>query len=124
MRQPALQQSRWRDPLQARVDSRMPTKSQPPVPPTQEFLAAQPPLSWWKRALNRLFAPEAHWHRSRTGVGYSATWTPVSSDGTVSQTNRKVTPGQAISPSHAPGILPSLDGTGGSEASSEEEKRR
>ena len=100
----------------------MPTKSHPTVPPTQEFLAAQPALPWWKRALNRLFAPEASWHRSRTGYGYSATWTTVSSDGTVSQTNRKVTPGQVISPSHAPGILPSLDGTGGSQISSEEEK--
>jgi len=102
----------------------MPTKL-PTTPPTQEFLAAlaaQPAQSWWKRLLNRLFAPESRWHRSRTGYGYSATWTTVSSDGTVSQTNRKVTPGQAISPSHAPGILPSLDGTGGSQISSEEEK--
>ena len=68
----------------------MPIKSPPPIPPTQEFLAAQPKLSWWKRALNWLFAPESGWHRSRTGVGYSATWTTISSDGSVSQTNRKV----------------------------------
>ena len=114
MRQRALQQSRWREPIQARVESRMPTKSQPPVPPTQEFLAAQPPLSWWKRVLNRLFAPEAHWHRSRTGVGYSATWTTVSSDGTISQSNRKVV--------LEPKILPSLDEKGGSKATSEEAK--
>jgi hypothetical protein len=69
----------------------MPTTPHTPVPPTQEFLAAQPVLSWWKRALNWLFAPESAWHRSRSGHGYSATWTTVSSDGTVSQTNRKVT---------------------------------
>ena len=100
----------------------MPTKSHTTVPPTQEFLAAQPVQSWWKRALNRLFAPESRWHRSRTGYGYSATWTLVSSDGTVSQTNRKVSPEPAISPSVAPMILPSLDGKGGSKASSEEEK--
>src|SRR6476661_3292635 len=92
MRQPALQQSRWRDPLQAPVKSPMPTNSRPTVQPTQEFLAAQPALSWWKRVLNQLFAPEARWHRSRSGYGYSATWTMVSSDGTVSQTNRKVAP--------------------------------
>jgi hypothetical protein len=100
----------------------MPTKSQPAVPPTQEFLAAQPAQSWWKRALNRLFAPESRWHRSRTGYGYSATWTLISSDGTVSQTNRKVTPQPAISPSLAPTILPSVDETGGSKAASEDEK--
>jgi len=70
----------------------MPTKPHTPASPTQEFLAAQPTLSWWKRVLNRLFAPESAWHRSRSGYGYSATWTMVSSDGTVSQTNRKVTP--------------------------------
>jgi len=70
----------------------MPAKLPTPVPPTQEFLAAQPVQSWWKRALNRLFAPEAHWHRSRSGVGYSATWTTVSSDGMISQANRKVSP--------------------------------
>ena len=70
----------------------MPTESRPEVPPTQEFLAAQQPAqSWWKRVLNRLFAPESGWHRSRSGHGYSATWTTVSSDGTVSQTNRKIT---------------------------------
>ena len=46
----------------------------------------------------------------------------VSSDGTVSQTNRKVTLEPAISPSLAPMTLPSPDGTGGSKASSEEEK--
>jgi hypothetical protein len=46
----------------------------------------------------------------------------VSSDGTVSQANRKVRPEPAISTSLAPMILPSLDGTGGSKASSEEEK--
>ena len=102
----------------------MPIKPQTPVPPTQEFLAAQPQLSWWKRLLNRLFAPEAHWHRSRTGVGYSATWTTVSSDGTVSQSNRKVVLESRISQSLAPTILPSLDGEGGSTASSEEEKQR
>src|SRR5215471_13247018 len=71
----------------------MPTKPDTTVPPTQEFLAtmaAQPAQPWWKRLLNRLFAPEASWHRSRTGVGYSATWTTVSSDGSVSQANRKV----------------------------------
>jgi len=100
----------------------MPTKL-PTTPPTQEFLAAlaaQPTQSWWKRVLNRLFAPESRWHRSRTGYGYSATWTTVSSDGSVSQTNRKVRPGPAISPSLAPMTLPSVDGKGGSEASSEE----
>ena len=70
----------------------MPAKLPTPVPPTQEFLAAQPALSWWKRVLNRLFAPEARWHRSRSGVGYSATWTTVSSDGMISQANRKVSP--------------------------------
>ena len=73
----------------------MPTKSHTPVPPTEEFLAAlaaQPTPSWWKRLLNRLFAPESRWHRSRTGVGYSATWTTVSSDGMISQANRKVSP--------------------------------
>ena len=69
----------------------MPTKPHPIVPPTQEFLAAQATQPWWKRLLNRLFAPESGWHRSRSGVGYSATWTTVSSDGTVYQTNRKVT---------------------------------
>lgn len=102
----------------------MPIKPQPPVPPTQEFLAAQPPLSWWKRVLNRLFAPEAQWHRSRTGVGYSATWTTVSSDGTISQSNRKVVLEPGGSPSLAPMILPSLDGDGGSKASSEDGKQR
>ena len=70
----------------------MPAKLPTPVPPTQEFLAAQPVQSWWKRALNRLFAPESRWHRSRTGYGYSATWTTVSSDGMISQANRKVSP--------------------------------
>jgi len=70
----------------------MPAKLPTPVPPTQEFLAAQPALSWWKRVLNRPFAPEARWHRSRSGVGYSATWTTVSSDGMISQANRKVSP--------------------------------
>ena len=101
----------------------MPIKSQPPIPPTQEFLAAQPKLSWWKRVLNRLFAPEANWHRSRTGNGYSATWTTVSSDGTISQSNRKIVL-EGISPSVAPTTLPSVDGKGGSKASSEEEKSR
>ena len=32
----------------------MPIKSQPPIPPTQEFLAAQPRLSWWKRLLSHV----------------------------------------------------------------------
>jgi len=100
----------------------MPTKSHPTVPPTQEFLAAQPALPWWKRALNRLFAPEASWHRSRTGYGYSATWTTVSSDGTVSQTNRKVVLEPPTSPGLAPVILPTLDGKGGSKDSSEDMK--
>ena len=100
----------------------MPIKPQAPIPPTQEFLAAQPPLSWWKRVLNRLVAPEANWHRSRTGNGYSATWTTVSSDGTISQSNRKVVLDPALSPSVAPTIHPSLDGKGGSKASSAEEK--
>jgi hypothetical protein len=101
----------------------MPTKL-PTTPPTQEFLAAlaaQPTLPWWKRVLNRIFAPESQWHRSRTGYGYSATWTTVSSDGTVSQTNRKVRPEPAVSSSLAPMTLPSLDGKGGSTASSEEQ---
>jgi hypothetical protein len=96
----------------------MPTKL-PTTPPTQEFLAAlaaQPAQSWWKRLLNRLFAPESRWHRSRTGYGYSATWTTVSSDGTVSQTNRKVRLEPATSPSLAPATLQSLDGEGGSTA--------
>jgi len=70
----------------------MPANPHTPVPPTQEFLAAQTALSWWKRVLNRLFAPESRWHRSLTGVGYSATWTTVSSDGMISQANRKVSP--------------------------------
>jgi hypothetical protein len=55
-------------------------------------------------------------------VGYSATWTTVSSDGTVSQSNRKVVLDPALSPSVAPMTLPSLDGKGGSKASSEEAK--
>ena len=101
----------------------MPTNSHPTVRPTEEFLAAQPAQSWWKRVLNRLFAPEANWHRSRTGNGYSATWTTVSSDGTISQSNRKVVR-EGISPGVAPTTLPSVDGKGGSKASSEEEKSR
>jgi len=100
----------------------MPTKSHPTVPPTQEFLAAQPPLAWWKRVLNWLFAPESGWHRSRTGYGYSATWTTVSTDGTVSHANRKVSREPSGSPTLAPVILPALDGNGGSTASSEDGK--
>ena len=92
MRQLALQESLWGEPPQAPVKSPMLSNSHPTVQPTQEFLAAQPALPWWKRVLNRLFAPEGRWHRSRSGYGYSATWTLVSSDGSVSQTNRKVAP--------------------------------
>lgn len=84
----------------------MPTKPHPTVPPTQEFLAAQPAQAWWKRVLNRLFAPDSGWHRSRSGHGYSATWTTVSSDGTVSQTNRKLTPGSEPESGREPGGHP------------------
>jgi len=46
----------------------------------------------------------------------------VSSDGTVSQTNRKVVLEPPISPGLAPVILPTLDGKGGSKDSSEDMK--